>query len=158
MEGRSTKMIDGVVAKALHRIMDARGGLMEIFRNDSLMFENFGQCYISETFPGIVKAWHCHEHQTDFICCVSGIVEVGLWDGREDSSTYDETSSMVIGDPCPMLIRIPEGVWHGWKCLHDKMSVVLNIPTRTYNHTSPDELRRPWNDQRIDYDWDVRGG
>ncbi|MEJ2399681.1 MAG: PhnD/SsuA/transferrin family substrate-binding protein, partial [Gammaproteobacteria bacterium] len=36
---------------------------MEILRSDDNLFRNFGQVYLSTTYPGVVKAWHYHKLQ-----------------------------------------------------------------------------------------------
>ena len=151
-------MIAGVHLTDLKLIPDDRGYLMEILRDDDPHFVKFGQCYVSATFPGLIKAWHAHEVQTDNFCCVHGNVRVGLWDGRADSPTYRETQSVVIGDLNRKRITIPPGVWHGWICLGTETAIVLNAPSEHYNYTQPDELRRAWDDPEIAFEWQRKGG
>lgn len=151
-------MIEGVQTKQLRLIADGRGYLMEILRDDDPLFAGFGQCYVSATYPGVVKAWHAHEKQTDTFCCVQGNVRVGLWDGREDSPTRGETQSFVLGELNRMVLQIPPGVWHGWVCLGTELAVVLNVPDRHYEYAAPDEVRRPWDDPEIGFEWHIRGG
>lgn len=151
-------MISGLRLKPLRLIPDDRGYLMEILRDDDELFIRFGQCYVTATYPGIVKAWHAHRKQTDHFCCVRGNVKVGLWDGREDSPTYRQTQSLVIGELNRTLVQIPPGVWHGWVCLGTELALVLNVPTEHYNYEEPDELRRPWDDPEIGFVWHTRGG
>jgi len=151
-------VIEGVQTKQLRLIADGRGYLMEILRDDDPLFAGFGQCYVSATYPGVVKAWHAHEKQTDTFCCVQGNVRVGLWDGREGSPTRGETQSFVLGELNRMVLQIPPGVWHGWVCLGTELAVVLNVPDRHYEYAAPDEVRRPWDDPEIGFEWHVRGG
>jgi len=47
-------------------------------------------------------------------------------------------------------------VLHGWKCISDGESIVVNITTQTYNYQQPDEHRKPWDDPAIGYDWSRR--
>jgi dTDP-4-dehydrorhamnose 3,5-epimerase len=54
-------VIAGVILKSLRLLPDERGRLMEILRNDDDIFSKFGQVYITTTYPGVVKAWHCHK-------------------------------------------------------------------------------------------------
>ena len=151
-------MIDGVRFKPLRLIPDDRGYLMEVLRDDDELFKRFGQCYISATYPGIVKAWHAHQRQTDNFCCVHGNVKVGLYDGRENSPTFGEIQAVVVGELNRTLVQIPPGVWHGWVCLGHDLALVLNVPTEHYDYENPDELRRPWNDPSIPFEWHVKGG
>ena len=49
------ELVDGVQTKTLRQIPDERGWLMEILRvDDHALFENFGQVYVSCTYPGVV--------------------------------------------------------------------------------------------------------
>ncbi len=77
-------MIKGVVAKQLKYIPDERGRLMEILRNDDDVFVKFGQVYLTTTYPGVVKAWHYHKKQDDFITCVKGMLKLVLYDSRKN--------------------------------------------------------------------------
>jgi dTDP-4-dehydrorhamnose 3,5-epimerase len=147
--------IDGVWVKDLAVIPDERGRLMEILRADEDGFEKFGQVYISTTYPGVVKAWHLHKVQDDNFCCVKGMVKLVLYDAREDSPTKGTLTEYFIGDHNPMLVRVPAGVYHGWKCISGDESIVVNIPTEPYNRESPDEYRAAWNTPDIPYSWDI---
>jgi dTDP-4-dehydrorhamnose 3,5-epimerase len=147
--------IDGVWVKDLSVIPDERGRLMEILRADEDGFEKFGQVYISTTYPGVVKAWHLHKVQDDNFCCVKGMVKLVLYDAREDSPTKGTLTEYFIGDHSPLLVRVPAGVYHGWKCISGDESIVVNIPTEPYNRESPDEYRAAWNTPDIPYSWDI---
>lgn len=150
-------MIEGLAIKPLKRLLDERGYLMEILRNDDDLFDKFGQAYISACFPGIIKAWHCHERQFDFFCCVHGNLKVGLYDDRPGSPTCGETNTVVIGQFNPSLVRIPPLVWHGFMAVGPETAVVLNLPTEPYNPAQPDELRRDALDPDIPFQWKREG-
>src|SRR5210317_2053764 len=92
------QMIDGVVVRQLKLIPDERGFLMEILRRDDPVFEEFGQCYVTAAYPGVVKAWHYHKKQTDHFCVLSGMAKVVLHDDREGSSTRGETNEFFCGE------------------------------------------------------------
>ena len=151
-------MIYGVKIKQLVRHMDDRGDLMEILRDDDEMFIEFGQVYVSAVFPGIAKAWHCHEHQTDSFCVLRGNARIGLFDDRPDSPTCGETQSIVCGDLKPLAVQIPPLVWHGFAAVGAELALVLNVPNRHYDADAPDELRRPLEDPSIPFDWFSKGG
>jgi dTDP-4-dehydrorhamnose 3,5-epimerase len=85
-------MIDGVRTHKLKVIPDERGRLMEILRRDDELFRGFGQVYLTTTYPGVVKAWHKHEKQTDTIACVAGVIKMALYDGRPSSPTHKEVN------------------------------------------------------------------
>ena len=95
----SRDRIHGVQVKPLRIMPDERGWLMEVLRrDDDGLFTQFGQVYVSATYPGVVKAWHFHRQQTDNFACVAGMIKLVLVDTREDSPTRD---------PGPLLGRHP---------------------------------------------------
>jgi dTDP-4-dehydrorhamnose 3,5-epimerase len=151
-------MIEGVVIKELKLIPDERGYLMEMLRDDDPFFEDFGQCYISATYPGVVKGWHFHEKQVDHFVCVKGMVKVVMYDHREESPTKGEVQEFFLGEERRILLRVPNGVYHGWKCIGNEMSLVLNIPNRHYDYDDPDEFRLDPHDNDIPYDWARKDG
>jgi len=131
---------------------------MEILRCDDACFERFGQMYMTTNYPGIVKAWHFHKIQTDNVCCLKGMIKIALYDARGDSSTKGKINEFFIGEHNPMLVKIPAGVYHGWKCISDEESIVVSAPTEPYNYQQPDEYRLPPDTNEIPYDWILAPG
>jgi dTDP-4-dehydrorhamnose 3,5-epimerase len=150
-------LIDGASTRALRVMPDERGWLMEVLRVDDPEFTKFGQVYISATYPGVVKAWHFHKHQVDHFACVSGMVKLVLVDTREDSPTKGLVNEFYLGDQNPALVRVPNGVYHGWKCISLTPSLVVNVPNEPYNRTEPDEYRLAPHGT-LDYDWTRKDG
>ncbi|MDP6381159.1 MAG: dTDP-4-dehydrorhamnose 3,5-epimerase family protein [Phycisphaerae bacterium] len=146
-------MIDGVRVMKLKPIPDERGRLMEIFRSDEPDFEKFGQVYITTAYPGVVKAWHYHKKQTDNFCCIVGMMKIALYDAREDSPTNGAVNEFFMGVHNPIRLRIPAGVYHGFKCISEGEAIVVNTPTEPYNHAQPDEYRVDAHLPDIPYDW-----
>ena len=151
-------MIDGVLVKLLRLIPDERGYLMEMLRDDDPFFERFGQCYVSATYPGVVKGWHYHERQVDHFVCVRGMVKLVMYDRREGSPTRGEVQECFLGEQKPLLVRVPCGVYHGWKNIGAELSLVVNIPDRRYDYEQPDEFRLDPHDGEIPYDWARKDG
>ena len=149
-------MIDGVKTKRLRVVPDERGRLMEILRADDELFQKFGQVYMTTNYPGVVKAWHYHHQQSDNVTCVKGMIKLVLHDAREGSPTRGETQEFFLGEHNPLLVHIPPFVYHGWKCISEGESIVVNLVTEIYNYDHPDEHRRPWNDPEIGYDWGIK--
>ncbi len=151
-------MIDGVVVKKLKVVPDERGRLMEIMRCDEEIFVKFGQVYMTTTYPGVVKAWHYHEKQDDFITCVKGMLKLVLFDDRQDSATRGEINEFFIGDYNPSLVKVPKKVYHGWKCASEEEAIVINIPTEPYRREDPDEYRMDPHNNNIAYRWERKDG
>jgi dTDP-4-dehydrorhamnose 3,5-epimerase len=151
-------MIHGVRTKSLRVIPDERGRLMEILRTDDPLFQKFGQVYMTTTYPGVVKAWHYHRKQTDNVAVVRGMVKLALYDSREDSPTRGQVDEFFVGEHNAILIQIPQGVYHGWKCIGQEEAMVINIPTEVYDYDQPDEYRLDPHENDIPYDWSRRDG
>jgi dTDP-4-dehydrorhamnose 3,5-epimerase len=151
-------MIDGVKVKVLRVIPDERGRLMEILRNDDEIFQQFGQVYMTTTYPNVVKAWHYHKLQTDNVAVVKGMLKLVLYDRRDGSPTMGEINEFFIGEHNPLLVQIPQEVYHGWMCISETEAIVINIPTESYNCTEPDEYRLHPHENDIPYEWAKKDG
>ena len=153
-----TGRIAGVHVKALRAIPDERGWLMEILRADETeLLPKFGQVYVSATYPGVVKAWHYHRKQVDNFACVAGMVKLVLVDTREGSPTNGVVNEFFIGTLNPMLVQVPNLVYHGWKCISSDVSLVVNVPSEPYDRQSPDEFRLDPHGS-LPYDWTRKDG
>jgi dTDP-4-dehydrorhamnose 3,5-epimerase len=151
-------MIEGVLFKKLTVHADERGRLMEILRCDEEIFSRFGQVYMTTTYPGVVKAWHFHRKQDDYITCVRGMLKLVLYDGREASKTKGEINEFFIGDFNPALVKVPHLIYHGWKCISEHEALVINVPTEAYDPSKPDEYRLPPHGSDIPYSWERKDG
>ena len=154
----SRARIDGVKVRDLRVIPDERGWLMEILRaDDAEFFTKFGQVYISATYPGVVKAWHYHTKQVDNFACIAGMVKLVLVDTREDSATRGAVNEYFLGTQRPLLVQVPNLVYHGWKCISTEPSLVVNVPNEPYDYAAPDEYRiEPHG--TLPYDWTRKDG
>lgn len=149
-------MIDGVRVKQLKMICDERGRLMEILRADDQEFIKFGQLYMTTAYPGVVKGWHYHKKQIDSFATVKGMIKLVLYDAREKSRTHREVNEFFLGEHNPILVQIPNFVYHGFKCVGETEAIVINCPTEPYHHKEPDEFRVAYNDPGIPYNWDIQ--
>ncbi|MDD5195560.1 MAG: dTDP-4-dehydrorhamnose 3,5-epimerase family protein [Candidatus Omnitrophica bacterium] len=146
-------MISGVKIKELKVNYDERGRLMEILRCDDEVFEKFGQVYITTASPGIIKAWHYHKKQDDYFCCILGTMRLAIYDAREKSKTFGKIMEWELSLDNPKLVKIPAGIYHGFKCISKTEAVVVNVPTLAYNGKAPDEYRVDAFSKDIPYDW-----
>ncbi len=151
-------MIDGVVVKKLKMLPDERGRLMEILRCDEEIFTKFGQVYMTTTYSGVVKAWHYHKKQDDFITCVKGMLKLVLFDDRDGSPTRGEVNQFFVGDHNHVLVKVPRMVFHGWMCISPDEAIVINAPTEPYDPAHPDEFRIDPHVNNIPYRWTRKDG
>lgn len=148
-------LIEGIEIKRLHSHADERGYLMELFRRDDPFFEQFGQAYVSLSYPGVIRAWHCHRQQTDHICVVRGMAKLVAFDNRLGSPTLGKVTELFVGEHNPILVRIPPMVYHGYKAISHEPILLVNFPSEPYDRSAPDELRLPFDTPEIPYEWDV---
>lgn len=151
-------MIQDVVFKKLRIIADERGYLMEMLRVDDELFDKFGQVYMTAVYPNVVKGWHYHKFQTDYMACVSGMIKLVLFDARQESQTYREVNEFFIGEKNPGLVKIPCGVYHGFKGIATQPALIVNTVNTPYNYENPDEFRVEWNSPEVPYNWDLKNG
>jgi dTDP-4-dehydrorhamnose 3,5-epimerase len=150
--------IDGVRVKPLRVVPDERGWLMEVLRaDDKELFTKFGQVYVSATYPDVIKAWHYHKKQIDNFACMAGMVKLVLVDTRENSPTRGVVNEFFIGARNPMLVQVPNLVYHGWKCIGTETALVVNVPTEPYTYDEPDEYRLEPHGT-LEYDWTRKDG
>lgn len=152
------KLIDGVIIKNLRLIPDERGRLMEILRTDDKEFSEFGQVYVTTAYPGVVKAWHYHKLQDDNMTVLKGMAKIVLYDARKASPTKGVINEFFVGDHNHILIHIPKLIWHGFKCMSEQETMIVNIVTKCYDYEEPDEYRKPVHGSDIPYDWSRKDG
>lgn len=111
-----------------------------------------GQVNYSVQYPGIVKAWHRHDKQTDFWMCVMGHIKAGVW-RESDGAAW----MMVLGEKRPGVLIIPPPLWHGAACVGPTPAGLLYYVTHAYDASKPDEHRRPW-DSVEGFPWMPRNG
>jgi len=125
-------MINGVIIKKIEKYEDSRGWLAEIFRRDELAFD-ISMAYVSLTRPGVIRGPHEHREQSDcFAFLGPGSFRLYLWDRRDNSATTGETLKIEVGADNPVLVIVPPGVVHAYKCISDIPALSLNLPDRLY--------------------------
>jgi len=132
-------MIDGVLVHPLTQIPDERGKIMHMLRADDPHFEKFGEIYFSTVYPGVVKGWHLHKLMTLNYTVVSGTVKLVLYDDRPNSPTRSELMELFVGQANYVLVKIPPGVWNGFKGIGLDPAIVANCATIPHD---PNEIER----------------
>ena len=76
--------------------------------------------------------------------------------GFDASPTAGQTDEFFLGEHRPLLVRVPPGLWHGWKCTSTEEAFIVNAPTEVYKYDDPDQLELPHDTPAIPYDWGVK--
>ena len=149
-------MINDVKIKQLKRFCDDRGFLTEVLKSGDDVFVEIKQTTYTETYPGVVKAFHWHKKQWDVWFVVKGMARVVLYDLREGSETMGETQSFCVGQDNLVLIAIPPGVAHGYQVLGNERVGLLYHASEPYDPDNPDEERLAFDDSKINFDWTIK--
>jgi dTDP-4-dehydrorhamnose 3,5-epimerase len=126
--------IDGLIQKPLKCFDDARGWLIELYRQDELLPADYPRmAYLSQTLPGAVRGPHEHREQTDcFAFLGPGDLKLYLWDTRADSPTSGNRQTLLVGQSNRQTVIIPPGVVHAYKNVSPVPALVFNGPNRLY--------------------------
>jgi dTDP-4-dehydrorhamnose 3,5-epimerase len=148
--------IHDVQVTPLRRIPDERGAVFHMLREDSPVFERFGEIYFSTVYPGVVKGWHLHSRMTLNYAVPVGMIKLVCYDERPDSPTRGAVQELHLGELNYVLVTIPPHVWNGFKGEGTGPALVANCATIPHD---PDEIERldPF-DNEIPYDWSLRHG
>lgn len=150
-------MISGVKIKQLKFFPDDRGFFTEVFKETADDFKiQIKQTSYTETYPGVIKAFHWHKIQWDLWFVVKGMAEAVLHDMRKDSPTYKETQVIFAGERNPLVIFIPPFVAHGYRVLGNEKVGLFYHTTECYDPKNPDEERIPYDSPEIGFDWETK--
>jgi dTDP-4-dehydrorhamnose 3,5-epimerase len=109
--------------------------------------------------PGMIKGWGLHKEHEDRYFLLFGEVEAVLYDDRPDSPTHGLVARVFLSEYRRRLMNIPAGVWHADRNVGPKDAVLINFPTRPYDHANPDKYRLPLDTDLIPHKFDdPRGG
>jgi dTDP-4-dehydrorhamnose 3,5-epimerase len=155
---QSPKLIKGVIAAPVPLWPDDRGYFMEVLRVGQGLAGSFPsattQVSAALSYPGTVKAFHYHLHQTDCWQPVMGMFQVALVDLRSDSPTFGARNTLYLGALRPWQLIIPPGVGHGYKIIGVDPAMLVYVTDKFYN--PEDEGRIAYNHSGINYDWETQ--
>lgn len=132
--------------------IDDRGSVCEMFdprwgwSHAPLVFT-----YMFTLRSGRVKGWGMHKLHEDRYFVQFGELELVMYDAREDSPTRGLVARVMLTEWNRGLMNIPAGVWHANYNPGLKDAVVINFPTRPYDHENPDKYRLPPDTDQIPF-------
>jgi dTDP-4-dehydrorhamnose 3,5-epimerase len=154
----SPDLIDGVIVEPFPLWPDDRGYFLEVMRLGQGIAGHFPaattQISAALSYPGTIKAFHYHQHQTDFWVPAQGMFQVVLVDLRTDSKTFGLRNSLYVGSLRPWHLLIPPGVGHGYKVIGQDPAMLVYVTDRNYN--PKDEGRIAHDHPGINYDWETQ--
>ncbi len=166
----ATTALDGVKVLRVPRHVDDRGFFQEIYRakadhpGSEALAEFFREVPVAQMNFTVVdaeshiKGLHYHLKQQDvWFCPHPSKAKFVLFDVRKESPTYAKTQVLVTGSGQDLLVRIPEGVAHGYRPLTNPCALFY-IVTRTFDAKDPDEFRIAWDHPAVKDLWEIPNG
>jgi dTDP-4-dehydrorhamnose 3,5-epimerase len=106
------------------------------------------QVHVTTTQPGRIRAWGLHQHSTDRLFVVSGLVSFVVFDGRLDSPTAHALNEFKVSERNPGLLVVPPNLYHGWKNIGTTEASIIIMPSSQYDYDEPDALDLPYDTPR----------
>ena len=134
--------IVGVEITEIGNIITRSGWMAEVFRTDwhgqEVAVQQVNYAVLN---PHGVTDWHCHQVQNDRLIGLSGAIKLCLWDGRPSSPSRDKIDIIRFGAARPLLVKVPNGVWHALRNESGEPAAYLNVADQVYVHERPDNWR-----------------
>ena len=154
----SQELIHGVRVQPFPVYPDDRGYFLEIQRLGRGLVTGYPsestQISAALNYPGTIKAFHYHLHQTDCWTVVAGLLQVALVDLRAASPTFGKRNTLYVGALRPWHVLIPPGVAHGYKVIGSDPAMLVYLTDRFYN--PKDEGRIIYDHSGLAYDWETQ--
>jgi dTDP-4-dehydrorhamnose 3,5-epimerase len=160
VDGQSIQqLIHGVTIHPAVTHLDDRGTLCEIFSPHRAPHPApVVYVYQFTIRPGKIKGWHAHRLHDDRIFISQGQVKVVLYDSRADSPTFGMINEIYRSDIHRDLMVIPAFVYHAHQNIGLTDALFISMPSRPYDHQSPDVYRFPLDTDQIPYRFEDRKG
>jgi dTDP-4-dehydrorhamnose 3,5-epimerase len=134
----------GAVWSPLEKHADSRGWFSEIWKEDRPDRLRPRQVSLSETGPGVTKAFHFHSQQEDLFVPLSGHFRIVLLTMKAPCAGFS-----IWWEPgAEGALRIPAGLAHGYRVETSQPGRMLYLTSETYS---------PEDEGRLACDGDVEG-
>lgn len=137
------------------KIKDDRGAVYHMLSVKDPEFSGFGEIYLSQVNPNVVKAWNVHSRMIRNYLLVCGSAHLVLFDDRSESPTRGALQEIRLDERSEtnQLVIIPPGIWSGFKGVGSQASIIANCASIAHD---PTEIsRRSFDDPYFSYDWSL---
>lgn len=122
-------MIHDVLVHSIAPVCDRSGRRLEVFPPEALSESGDGSLELEILYPGTVRAWYRYD-AVEWFCGIGGMIQLVLFDGRRRSPTFGELQEIFTGEYQVQVVKIPSGVYRGWKLLSGAEGRILRLLTR----------------------------
>lgn len=140
---------------AVHRLtahVDGRGSVTEIFRSSwGVAMHQWTALTLGTR---VVRGPSVHRTHSDAVIALSGVLQIGLRDLRENSPTFRQAFRLTLPSREPTLVLIPPGVMHAFYAATEPTLVLVG---NTHEYDPDDDIKCRWQDAPLDLDESVVG-
>ncbi len=144
-------MIDDVYVRELQKFCNDQGCIYKMLSENDSFFDRFGEIYFSLIYSNVIKGWNVHTRQDTNMACISGTIELVLYDRRQDSSSAGTIQKVPLGEENYCLVHIPHGVAYSWKAFDGTSALVANCATLP--HDPKESIKITLDSKEIPYQW-----
>jgi len=84
------------------------------------------------------------------------MIKLVLYDPREDPRRKERSRILHRHAP-PLLVQVPHGIYHGWKCISEEEAIIVNVPTRSITTVHRTNTASSHGTD-VPYDWSRKDG
>jgi dTDP-4-dehydrorhamnose 3,5-epimerase len=140
----------------IHRLtahVDDRGSLFEIF-SDAWGVMAMRQWTAMTLGKGVVRGPSVHRRHTDAVITLTGELQIGLRDLREQSPVFGQAFRLTFSPREPKLLLIPPGVMHAFYAATEPTLVMVGS---SHSYDPDDDIKCRWQDVALELDPSVIG-
>jgi dTDP-4-dehydrorhamnose 3,5-epimerase len=145
--------IPGLEVHSLTAFVDGRGSVTEIFRS-TWSIAPMHQWTVLTFEARVVRGPAVHRKHSDAVIALSGAIQIGLRDLREDSPSFRSPYRVTLSSVQPLLVVIPPGVMHAFYAATEPAVVLVG---NTHEYDPNDDFKCRWQDVPLDLDDSVIG-
>ena len=144
-------MINGVGIYPRQVFCNDQGCVYTMMQRSDECFERFGEVYFSYIKSDVIKGWNLHARADMNMACITGTIQLVLYDRRADHASAGAIQEIIIGERDYRLVHIPHGVAFSWKALDGQEALIANCATLLHD---PKELTKiSITSSEIPYQW-----
>ena len=125
--------IEGLKVHDLSIFNDERGSLLHILSSKNYPDFIFGECYGSETKPGVIKAWKRHQKISQNFAVILGKIKLVIFDTRKESPSFNRSFIIELSRENYKLVHVPKGLWYGFQCTSKINGIIINCIDKPYD-------------------------
>ena len=133
--------LEGVFLTHLRVIDLPNGNVMQVLKQSQQGFSGFGEAYFSFVNHNVVKGWKKHIRMTLNVVVPIGEIQFVLFDAREISSTFRQTSEIALSPQSNYSrLTVPPGIWMAFKGIGENTNMLLNIASIEHDPSEAESL------------------